>query len=110
MERLKIEDVPTWLLSGKPVVRLWAKDFTQSVSDYKDWLHSLAETLNLKLSVKTIPDPPGVVVQAYVSGDDPRLVDPMIKVGKTTTPWLFCVTKSCRNRVTSPGLPCEAHR
>lgn len=109
MDRLKIEDVEPWLLSGKPVVRLAGRDFDQTVDEYMEWLKSVSESLRLNIAVKPIVDPPGVVVQAYVK-DAPVLEDPLLSVSKKNTGWLFCLYNKCRNRVPVPGMMCQAHQ
>jgi hypothetical protein len=37
------------------------------------------------------------------------LYDPILKISKKNQPWLFCLSSSCRNRVSVPGMQCRAH-
>lgn len=110
MERLTLDDIDTWLLSGKPVVRLQGRDFGQSVGEYVDHLTETCMMLRLSLAIRTITDPPGAVLQAYLGPDVPELEMPLLKVTKADTPWLFCIFPKCRNRVSTPGMVCEGHQ
>lgn len=110
MQRLTIDEIEPWLLSGTPVVRLQGRDFGTSVTDYADWFTQLCAQLKLGVEYKYISDPPGVVLQAYLPDDPPPVLTvPIIKVSKTDTPFLFCIYHKCRNRVEVPGSECGAH-
>lgn len=110
MERMTIDDIEPWLLSGEAVVRLKGRDFDQPVADYLAWLSGLAASLSLGMVSREIHDPPGVVAQVYLGDAIPSLADPLIAVSKKNTPWLFCIYPKCRIRTEVPGSMCEVHR
>lgn len=110
MERLTIDDLEDWFLSGKPVVRFAGRDFDQTVDEYMEWLRDIGKTCNLGVAVRKVLDPPAVVVQTYLPSDEvPELRDPLIKVTKAAHPWLHCVFPKCRIRVPVPGMSCKTH-
>lgn len=109
MERLTIADFDDWLLSLKPIVRFQGRDFEQTPEEYVEWVRGICATVSLGVVTSPVADPPGVVVQTYTKGEPPVLTDPLLKVGKTDYPWLYCVGQKCRVRVPSPGMSCPAH-
>lgn len=109
MEQITLETVEPWLLSGKPVVRLFGKDFDQTPHEYSEYISTISEALGLPVATLVVAEPPAVVVQAYLpSTETPTLVDPLLKVTKPAFPWLYCVAPRCRNRVSVPGSVCES--
>lgn len=112
MKKVDREQIDPWLLSGEPVVRLWGRDFDLSVERYKAWLAEIVENYDLSMAVKEIVEPPGLVVQVYKSGAEPKLVDPLLVVNQKEMPWLFCTVKGCGNRLAKgmpPGGVCKPH-
>lgn len=113
MQTFDRSKIDPWLLSGKPVVRLWGKDFDMPVDNYLAWLLEVARNYKIELQLKKLADPPGIVVRAYL-GKPPQdtLVDPLFVVNKQEMPWLFCTVKDCMNRL-AKGMPaggiCEVH-
>jgi hypothetical protein len=106
------EAVDPWFLSGEPVVRLWGRDFDMSVERYRDWLFELANNYKLNIALKQMVEPPGIVVQVYLDGNEPKLVDPLLGVNKEEMPWLFCTVKECERRLAEgmpPGGVCKPH-
>lgn len=113
MQSFDREKTDKWFLSGKPVVRLYGRDFDMSVERYCEWLLELARNYQLDVQIKQLVDPPGVVLRTYL--DKPpktKLVDPLLVVNKQEMPWLFCTVKDCDNRL-APGMPpgavCTTH-
>lgn len=104
--------VDPWYLSGKPVVRLWGRDFTQSVDTYCEWLLELSKIYSINANIKRLVDPPGVVVQTYLDKKPKPLVDPLLVVSADEMPWLFCSARECQNRIAEgmpPGSVCAQH-
>lgn len=105
--------IDPWFLSGEPVVRLWGRDFDVSVQHYRDWLLELARNYDVEIQLKSLVDPPGIIVRAYLGEEPFKLKDPLLIVNKSKMRWLFCTVKDCQNRLADqmpPGGVCEKHR
>lgn len=106
---MKFDAIPAWMLSGQPYVFFRTRDYW-SAPEFVATMQEAADESGLELRYTPTVDPIGYVMQTIVPGTEvPLLVDPKIRVTKTTCPWVFCLEAGCSNRITDMPI-CEEHR